>query len=87
MTTTTQKAIDLVNCSKLRVIVAQLDDVDEEQIENAVATFAETLGGARWTIHAVPVDEGAQYRETVEIALETIDAATATSDDGDESEP
>ncbi len=79
--------IDVVECGKLRVVVAQMDEgVDEEQVENAVATFAESLNGARCSVHTIPLDAGARYTSRVNFILERVERAPSESDASDETE-
>lgn len=63
------EAVDVVDCAKLRVVVLQIGDVDDDVIDETIRTTATTLG-ARYAVHAVPVSPGTKYVSHVRVSLE-----------------
>ena len=63
------EAVDVVECAKLRVVVLQIGDVDDDVIDETIRTTATTLG-ARYAVHAVPVVPGKKYVSHVRVSLE-----------------
>lgn len=61
--------LDVVKCKKLRVVVFQIDDVDDDFIEETISETAKALE-AKYAVHAVPLDEDKTYVSHVAIDLE-----------------
>lgn len=63
------EAVDVVECAKLRVVVLQIGDVDDDVIDETIRTTATALS-ARHAVHAVPVSPGKKYVSHVRVSLE-----------------
>ena len=63
------EAVDVVECSKLRVVVLQIGDVDDDVIDETIRATATALS-ARYAVHAVPVSPGKKYVSHVRVSLE-----------------
>ena len=69
MTRKQQTLIDVIQCNKFRVFVAQIGDVDDDKIEEAAAQLRANLGGAGVSIHTIGIEPGARYKSTIEFDL------------------
>ena len=65
--------IDIVQCQKCRVFVAQIGDVEDDKIEEAAAQLRASLGGAGVSVHTIGVDPGTRYKST--IAFDLVEVA------------
>ena len=63
------EAVDVVECAKLRVVVLQIGDVDDDVIDETIRATATALS-AGYAVHAVPVSPGTKYVSHVRVSLE-----------------
>lgn len=69
MSTKQQTLIDIIQCQKCRVFVAQIGDVDDDKIEEAAAQLRANLDGAGVSIHTIGIEPGARYKSTIDFDL------------------
>lgn len=74
MSSKQQTLIDIIQCNKCRVFVAQIGDVDDDKIEEAAAQLRANLSGAGVSIHTIGIEPGARYKSTIDFDLVEVAA-------------